>query len=1095
MICEENRRRYGTDIGRIGPMLLADRYDDRTHFIFELLQNAEDALSRRGAWNGPRRVTFELTETALTISHFGKPFDEADVRGVCGIAESTKDSFSIGRFGIGFKSVYTFTDRPEIHSGSEEFAVEDYVQPTKVPGRARATDETLIVLPLKTGDVTAQADITKGFQYLGPSALLFLRHIDEINWKVDGGASGVYLRSKPEPMGASVEQITVFGEESGQPVIDQTWLVFNRDVFSSKQEKVGRVEVAFSLSAITDASRSWSVQPVATSPLVVFFPTVVSTNLGFLVQGPYRTTPSRDNIPRGDAWNQHLVKETAALVVEAMRWLRDKTMLDISALRCLPLEREKFPEGSMFAPVFEAVKQGFTKEALLPRFDGGYVSASQAKLARTQDLRELFSPTQVGMLFDSELSSWLSGDITQDRAPEIRQYLLRELGITEITPATLVPRFTLSFLEVQSDEWILRLYEFLSGQEAALRRRLDTIPVIRLRDGSHVVARENGKPKAFLPSKIETDFPTMRSAVCATAEVRSFLISLGISEPDPVDDVIWNVLPKYRLDDVDVDNDHYAADIERIRTAFATDSKIQRDKLVSELREASFVMVIDTGDGEGYVAKPGDTYIATDRLKQLYSDVPDVFIVDDTYDCLRGENMRELLEACGALRYPRPIEVSDKLTWEERRALREQAGHEATSNINDRVIDWSLRGFDDLIEVLPALSREESVARARSIWESLGDLEERRGRGIFEGTYSWTHHGSYKKDFPAAFVRHLNSASWIPNEEGVLQQPSLIVFETLGWKPNPFLLSKIAFKPQILDELARAAGIDPETLDLLKRLGITSVAELTSRLGITQMPPPSEAEIDVPEAGDIYDDAKDLYGDDMPDLPAGTPDPEGGDVPTWTGQGGGGSNGSSGGHVGGGVGRSNGNGAGLAQSNGWGGAGIGSNGPKGSKSIGSGGGRPFISYIGSHPNEENTDPDGLDHCARMEIEKRALDLIIELEPTLRRAPAGNPGFDLYEADNAGITIRWVEVKSMTGGLEDRPVALSRPQFELAQQRGTAYWLYVVEHTTDPTKANVLRIRDPFGHARYFTFDHGWGNIAQDIEGGQDSVLPEILQGS
>lgn len=43
----ENKRRYGTDIWRIGPMLLADRYDDRTHFIFELLQNAEDALARR----------------------------------------------------------------------------------------------------------------------------------------------------------------------------------------------------------------------------------------------------------------------------------------------------------------------------------------------------------------------------------------------------------------------------------------------------------------------------------------------------------------------------------------------------------------------------------------------------------------------------------------------------------------------------------------------------------------------------------------------------------------------------------------------------------------------------------------------------------------------------------------------------------------------------------------------------------------------------------------------------------------------------------------------------------------------------------------
>ena len=34
-IRKENKLRYGTDIGRIGTMLLADRYADRTHFIYE----------------------------------------------------------------------------------------------------------------------------------------------------------------------------------------------------------------------------------------------------------------------------------------------------------------------------------------------------------------------------------------------------------------------------------------------------------------------------------------------------------------------------------------------------------------------------------------------------------------------------------------------------------------------------------------------------------------------------------------------------------------------------------------------------------------------------------------------------------------------------------------------------------------------------------------------------------------------------------------------------------------------------------------------------------------------------------------------------
>jgi hypothetical protein len=107
---KENEIGYGTKIGRIGGMLLANRYDKRTHFIFEILQNAEDALRRRVGWNGSPAVTFDLSGKELRISHFGQPFDESDVRGICGIDESTKDITAIGRFGIGFSSVYAFTD-------------------------------------------------------------------------------------------------------------------------------------------------------------------------------------------------------------------------------------------------------------------------------------------------------------------------------------------------------------------------------------------------------------------------------------------------------------------------------------------------------------------------------------------------------------------------------------------------------------------------------------------------------------------------------------------------------------------------------------------------------------------------------------------------------------------------------------------------------------------------------------------------------------------------------------------------------------------------------------------------------------------------
>lgn len=1077
-ISNENRLRYGTDIGRIGPMLLADRYDDRTHFIFELLQNAEDALGRRGDSNGPRKVTFELTPTCLTLSHFGRPFNEGDVRGVCGIAESTKDKFSIGRFGIGFKSVYTFTDQPEIHSGDEDFAIKDYVQPHRLDRTERNAGETQIILPLKSDDDTAQQEIATGFRHLGPGALLFLQHIEEINWSVEGGASGLYLRNITKEFSANARIITVIGQEDGKAEVDQNWLVFHRDVFSDMQERVGRVEVAFSLVGFKDAPGGWKVQPVSASPLVVFFPTVVPTNLGFLVQGPYRTTPSRDNIPRGEPWNQYLVKETSGLLVEAIRWMRDNAMLDTSALRCLPLDREKFPAGAMFSLIFETVRNALLNEPLLPRFDGGFVPGIQAKLARTQELRELFNPEQIEALFGSKASAWLTGDITPDRQPEIRTYLMQELSVSEVTPATLVPRLTKAFLENQSDDWVRQLYEFLSGQEATLRRSLDKVPLIRLNNGTHVVSRENGAAKAFLPSSIKTGFPTIRPAVCATVEARSFLISLGITEPDPVDDVVWNLLPKYQQESINVGDDDYTADIERIRKAFNTDSKTQREKLLHALRETTFVMVVDTGDGKGYVAKPEEIYIATDRLKQLFAGVPDVLIVDDGYPCLRGEEMRELLEACGALRYPRP-EISSAETHRSDRlkALRVGAGHPETSGYSDKVEDWTLQGFQGLLDHLTKLTPEQRVERARLIWESLSDLEERRGRGIFDGSYTWSHNGKYATSFPAAFLCTLNAAAWVPNANGELVPPNLVVFDALGWRSNPFLLTRIAFKAPIIDQLAREAGIDPAALDLLRKLGITSVADLTSRLGIRDQPPEEDGALTGDTSSgealndeeavdtesfdhDVYDNAKDFDG-----ATGGVG--RGGQCGTGTGtshgggQSNGGAHGGAGGHTSGG---SKGDGA--------------SSGGQRKRTPGWAGGRPFISYLGTHPDDDETDPDNLDQATRMKIEDQAISLIILLEPRLQRTPDGNPGFDLFEANGAGQKVRWVEVKSMTGSLENRPVGLSCTQFDYAREKGNAFWLYVVEHATDAEKARVLRIQNPVALARTFTFDHGWSKIAR-----------------
>jgi len=138
-IREENIARYGWDTAVLD--LLGQLYSERTHFIFELVQNAEDA--------GATELAFELFADRLELRHDGRPFTEADVRGVCGVGKSAKsgDLTAIGKFGIGFKSVYAYTRSPRIYSGDEHFGIENYVRPFPVEALALPSGGTLFVFP------------------------------------------------------------------------------------------------------------------------------------------------------------------------------------------------------------------------------------------------------------------------------------------------------------------------------------------------------------------------------------------------------------------------------------------------------------------------------------------------------------------------------------------------------------------------------------------------------------------------------------------------------------------------------------------------------------------------------------------------------------------------------------------------------------------------------------------------------------------------------------------------------------------------------------------------------------------------------------
>ena len=1053
-IRQDNERRYGTDVGDYGPMLLANRYDDRTHFIYELLQNAEDALARRVGWRGSRAVSFDLDGVMLRVSHYGVPFDERDVAGVCGIGKSTKELTAIGRFGIGFKSVYAFSDRPEIHSGDEDFAIESYVWPVAAKPVDRNEEETVILIPLKPDNGEDKAEIADGLARLGASSLLFLREIEEIRWSVDGKPAGLYLR-QAEDRGPSIRSVAVVGQEDGEPEVDEEWLVCSREVHDG-EHSVGQVEVAWSLAQ--DEEGRTTIRPVKRSRLVVFFPTAVETDLGFLVQGPYRTTPSRDNLPPSDAWNRSCVSETGTLLVESLRWLRETGLLDANALACLPLDFGRF-EDSMFQDLFEVTKQALKREDLLPAHGGGHASAQDGRLARTQELRELLEPGQLAALEgETRLLRWVDGQISQDRTPALRQYLIGVLGMRELTPEALVSRLSEDFLEGQGDAWTQGLYEFF-GSQVALRARLESLPIVRLADGSHVAPVVKGETQAFLPSPVETDFPTVREAVCRSEAALEFLKSLNLTEPNPVDNVVRNVLPKYRDTNTDVSEANYAADVERMLAAVATDSQSQREKLVKALRATPWVRAVDAGDERKVRVTPDDVYVTTERLQNLFAGIEGVFLVDSQVRCLRGERVRELLERSGAARYLQPMDVKCGLSLARLREIRRREGLERSTWGTPK--DVGVRGLEALLGRLPTLEPDERSRRAISLWAALRDLHERRGAATFEASYTWGFHQEMKTaTFDAAFVRLLNECEWIPDPSGGLRQPASITLDALAWPPNGFLESKIHFKPPLVERLAKEVGIEPAVLDLLQRLGVTSEAELRKRLELEDEPPPEQT--DGSESEEIEDgitSGEESSGDPGRSTDAST-DGDGGEGEGTESAGGDGEGSQAGSSVG-----TYGETEDACKDD-------------GESEQGTPTATRFISYVGVVREGADSDPDGLEHARRMELEAKAIDFILRGEPDWASTPTNNAGFDLYRGATMENATEWCEVKAMTGTLDNRPVGLSRTQFEWARKQGEAYWLYVVE-CAGTSDAAIVRIQDPAGKAMTFTFDNGWRAVAAD----------------
>lgn len=503
-------------------------YTDRSHFVYELLQNAEDAEAKS--------IKFVQYPDRLEVMHDGRPFTEKNLEGLCDIGKSDKvDNLNqIGEFGVGFKSVFGICDTVKLYSepanfrekevgSAYPFAVEiiDFTNPETIPAvKLGHSFTTKFVFPYTVGRSFSgfktiselNSVLSSKLQNLGITTLLFMKNLETIEYQINLNGStieGQYLLEKNaindhcslvSALGHSDTQKTKKAEDE-----EISYLMFSRFIDNNSKRTV---DIAFPVVIKEDGT--YECQKPKNPFISVYFPTETESKLGFIVQGPYRTTPNRSSIPADEEDNIRLANETAKLLTDSLIEMRNAGTLNMSFIKALPLSVRVFDSYGLFAPLYETVKALFIKEPIIPTKSGKYISARFAKIARQERLATLFTDELLTQLiWDGNLYRWLPTFLTETNKEyeTVYKYLTSDLKIGVIRPEDLRIFFAQSpaFLPKQSDDWLIELYSVLEHVGAAfVKTRNDatmlTADIVKTSTGKFVAPYRKTENKQYIPN-------------------------------------------------------------------------------------------------------------------------------------------------------------------------------------------------------------------------------------------------------------------------------------------------------------------------------------------------------------------------------------------------------------------------------------------------------------------------------------------------------------------------------------------------------------------------------------------------------------------
>jgi hypothetical protein len=509
-------------------LILTQLYADPYRFLEEILQNTEDAYA---AVDKKGIILFKLTKESLYIGHNGKVFDEEDLKSITTYAASTKQKREyneIGKFGIGFKSVFAICKRPEIHSGEYHFAIRDFeVLEKQKPIEDLKEFTSVFKLPFTT-DEESYNIVFNGLKKIKASHLLFLNQLKQIDIKI---AEETWSISKTEiETSDRIKMISISERDT-----EEKYLLYKNDKNNSKH-------IAFAFAYKKEEDKILFTK-VKESPLFVYFSTLEYTGLDFLIHANFSTTPTREKISfdkESSAENLRLLHETETHLQKALKEMASERLLNLSLISLLPLSIRGIK--SAIHPVFAAINifclKAFKKYSLIPSSTKTYTSSEKILIKSEKNFPELFSKKEIQRFFGGFL--FVEEEIVE--MPELMKTFMQDLGIKELSPEKWAFHIMLHpyILEKKSDQWFLHFYHVLK-QYPFLWNEENQDRYYSLRDKAMIYCQDKKMRKAFDEKGkaiVFRDFGKIRNAMLVRRKllsdeaINSFFIDIGIPEYD-----------------------------------------------------------------------------------------------------------------------------------------------------------------------------------------------------------------------------------------------------------------------------------------------------------------------------------------------------------------------------------------------------------------------------------------------------------------------------------------------------------------------------------------------------------------------------------